>query len=245
MDFRALTAVPKPDIHQSPDSGSPHLGMVVEEGLRAVLSPTHAEVVLREALILAGLPELPRRPMALRVFVEGALFAVLGEHLDVGDALEVLSQLRAALSHMVPEMASPPPSSDIRRRGTVPEHPRNVVVATEASLVVFLLQDMLGDDVEILPVSSEAQLLDRLRRSIYPMLLVVDRKHACVGPEVLPGLRDLRPGSAVIWWGGPSHEQLRCESALGTDVSLISTDERMRLADLGELCDSLMKHARS
>lgn len=235
-----MSAASKPE-----NARGPQLGIVVEEGLRAVLSPTHAEIVLREALQLAGTRELPHRPMALRVFIEGALFSVLGEHLSIGDALEVLTQLRGALQHVAPEMREAPPTSDIRTRGTVPQHPHSVVVATEASLVVFLLQDMLGDDVEILPVSSEAQLIDRIKRSLHPILLVVDRKHACVGPEVLPALRALRPGSEVIWWGGPSHEQLRCESALGTDVALVPTFERMRLADLGELCGSLMRSPRS
>ena len=116
-----------------------------------------------------------------------------------------------------------------------------MLVVTQASLVVFLLQDMLGESVPIRVVSTEDELVERLARARGPLTLVVDRKHPVVGPEAAPHLRALPAGSAVVWWGGSEYEQLRVLSALDEFVTLVSTAHELRLADLGELCRSLVE----
>ncbi len=214
----------------------PSVVLVVEEVLGSVLSPARVGLVLREATAAAGLQEVPAQPAALRVFVEGALFAALTEHLDVADALEILQHIRGALAHAFPPNEL---SSDIRMRQGAELSPRTVLVATAASLVVFLLQDMLGEEVDILPVSSEGQLADRLRRATGPLLLLVDRQHAALG-DLRHHLSSLPAGSAVIWWGGSTAEQRGVEGALGGHVELVPTPEDLRLADLGELCRRLV-----
>lgn len=218
------------------ESAPPSPVRIVEEALAAVFHPARVSKIVEDALELAGLETVPERPTTLRIFVEGALFAALSRELEISDALEVLAQVRSSLENVFDGGAGGAASSDIRAKGSGPQHPRSVLVATQASLVVFLLQDMLGESVEILPASGAAMLAERIERMTEPLLLLVDRKHPCVGMEVLRHLSKLPAGSSVIWWGGGSHESLRVESALTDHVSLVPTHDELRLADLGEMC---------
>lgn len=223
----------------------PSLAALVEEALGAVLSGERLREVVDEALEIADLPEIPETAAAIRVFVEGPLFSALSHRLDMPDALEVLSQLRRSLDHALRDPAEEKSelTSDVRMRrmrlDAVPST-STVLVATKASLVVFLLQDMLGDDVEILPVSSEEDLVDRLQRMPRAVLLVVDRRHPCVGPSAAGKLEALIPGSQVVWWCGQPHEQTLVEGRLGAGCELVSTREDLPLADLGQLCQELL-----
>ncbi|HJL16905.1 MAG TPA: hypothetical protein RMH99_14670 [Sandaracinaceae bacterium LLY-WYZ-13_1] len=216
--------------------------LIVEEALATVLSPVRLDEVVSEALGMAGLHEIPERPVSLRVFVEGALFATLARHLEVSDALELVGQIRAALELALD--AAPPtrPHSDVRTRLNLPPTPNRVLVVTQASLVVFLLQDVVGEDLDVVPLSDEASLRDRIRRfGGEALLVVVDRRHPCVGPGVSELLADeLGSESTVIWWGAHGAETEDVSRRLRGGPRLIGCEFDLELADLGRLCRSLL-----
>lgn len=108
---------------------------------------------------------------------------------------------------------------------------------------IFLLQDMFGDAVDVLPVNGEQELRDRLRRfGGHPLLVVIDRLHPCVGPGVARILRtDLSESSAVVWWGADAEEQLDVESTLAGGPRFTAAGSELSLADLGELCMSAVE----
>lgn len=210
--------------------------------LSAILSPRRVREVLDEALRVGGTNRVPESPVSLRVFIEGPLFSVLSRHLGIGDALDIGAQLRAALAlalREAPGMTHEPDTSEVRERGAshAPGSLR-VLVVTKASVVVFLLQDVLGESVEVVPVGSERELEDRLRRlGGVVSLVVVDRRHAAVGPEACRLLVGHAPKeTTVIWWGAQGPEQLDVEEQLQGGPRVIPTHRDMELADLGELC---------
>jgi hypothetical protein len=216
----------------------------VEEVLGSILAPAQRERVLAEALELAGLEAIPETPVSLRVFVEGALFSCLSSCLDDPDALELVAQIRASLALAFRAVEDERPPSHVRQRlGPVVVAPGRVVVLTQASLVVFLLQDVLGDGVDVLPVSSLAELRDRLRRLAgQALLVIVDRKHSCVDHHVAELLAsELDASSRVIWWGSSHREQEDVTVRLYGGPSLVPSDFDLSLADLGELCRSLLR----
>ncbi len=219
----------------------PRLALIVEEALAAVLAPDRRRAMLDEALMTAGLEDIPERPSGLRVFVEGALFSSLARHLDVSDALELVGQIRAALELALSATPDDRPTSDVRDRITLPAPPARTLVVTGASLVVFLMGDVLGEHVEVVPVSSGGELRERLRRwAGSPLLVVVDRKHACVDTSVCDMLREhLDERSTVVWWGASGEERGAVTSALAGGPRAITCDQR--LADLGELCRRLVE----
>src|SRR5690606_22820983 len=134
--------------------------------------------------------------------VEGALFTTVARHLDVSDGLELVAQIRAALALAYRSEPDERPPSHIRAAGLTMSRPRRVVVVSRASLVVFLLQDVLGESVDVMPATTPSGLCDRLRRSPGPVVVVVDRKHPCVDESVCALLAEELPkGSTVLWWG--------------------------------------------
>lgn len=217
------------------------LGAIVEEVLGAVLAPTRLYEVLDEALRTAELPAVPEQPASVRVFVEGALFSALARQLDVANALEIVAQIRSALELALASMPDERPSSEVRERITLPAPPARTLVVSNASLVVFLLGDMLGDGVDVVPVGSAADLADRLRRfGEAPLLVVVDRKHPCVDTSICGLLAEsLDVHSTVVWWTDDVDEQARVSALLSGGPILVATDPDTRLADLGELCRRL------
>lgn len=228
---------------QSRSPAQHRLALIVEEALSAVLAPDRRDTVLHEALTAAGVEQVPERPSSLRVFVEGALFSVLARHLEVSDALELVAQIRSALELALSTAEDERPKSDVRDRITLPAPPARVLVVTGASLVVFLLGDVVGENVEVVPVTSAGEVRDRLRRwAGTPLLVVVDRKHACVDASICPVLREqLGDRSTVVWWGAPSDEQTVVTSMLLGGPRAITCDADMRLADLGQLCARLLE----
>lgn len=221
----------------------PSLQVVLDEALAMVLAPSRAQQVVREALELSGLTDVPKRPVALRIFVEGALFTTISRHLDIGSALEISAQIRGALGPALRAGGvDDHPGSDIRIAKALPLHRGRAIVATSASIVVFLLQDILGDDVELMPASSEDELVDRLRRSAgQPLLIVIDRRHPCVDTRVCSTLRrQLDDRSAVVWWSAPEDELREVDAELFGGPQLIPTESEATLADLGELCRNVL-----
>ncbi|MCZ7686674.1 MAG: hypothetical protein M5U28_51165 [Sandaracinaceae bacterium] len=195
--------------------------LIVEEALGAVLAPSMLHRVLEEALRSAELTSIPDQRGALRVFLEGALFSALIQHVAVPDALEMVAQVRSALELALASAPDDRPTSDVREKITLPAPPARVIVVTSASLVVFLLADELGDDIDVVPVSTEADLVDRLQRfAERPLLVVVDRRHPAVEASVaeelagearrapLRGVVDRRRGRARV---GPPAARGRSE----------------------------------
>jgi hypothetical protein len=226
-----------------PSRPSPPLAsLIVEEVLGTVLAPDRLDELISESLGMAALPGLPEEGTALRAYVEGPLFATLSRHLDVSDALELVGQIRAALELALREPAPERPASHVRSNPTLPAAPQRVLVLTRASLVVFLLQDVLGDAVEVMPLSTLAALKDRLRRlGPQPVLLVVDRKHPSVGPDACAELRgELSGESTVVWWGAPSAEAEQVTHRMRGGPRLVACDFDLQLADLGALCKNLL-----
>lgn len=220
----------------------PSLGLVLNEALGMVLAPSRASQVVREALELSGLSTLPDRPVALRIFVEGALFTTVSRHLGIGSALEINAQIRDALGPALRASgAADPPGSDMRIARALPLHRGRVIVATSASIVVFLLQDILGD-MELMPASSPEELVDRLERSAgQPLLIVIDRRHPCVDTTVCSTLRRLLDDrSTVLWWGAPEDELHEVDTRLFGGPQLVSANLDATLTDLGELCRSAL-----
>lgn len=226
-------------------AAQPSPTVIVEEVLSAVLSPKRMKTVLDDACRLAGLAEVPSSPVSLRVFVEGALFSTLSRQLGIGYALDLGEQIRGALALALSDekYAIQAGQSDIRMRTRRSAGSTlRVLVVSRASLVVFLLQDMLGEDVEVLPISSGAELEDRLRRQAsYASLIVVDRKHPCVDPEIAAVLKRHAPESTVVWWGAHGSEREDVEMRLYGGPKLIPTQADMDLADLGELCRGVIE----
>jgi len=227
------------------DGGSPSVALIVEEVLGAVLSPRRVREVLDDALRLGGLGKIPQSPVSLRVFIEGALFSTLSRQLGISSALDVGEQLRAALALALRDESlrpqGPPARRDPRTRPPTapPSEPPRVLVVSQASLVVFLLQDMLGPSIEVKSLTSESDLSDALRRgAARPTLVVVDRRHPCVGPGVCKLLGEHVPErSTVVWWAAQSDEQNDVEARMArATAQLITTAHDMDLADLGELC---------
>jgi len=225
--------------------GSPSAALIVEEVLSAVLSPRRVREVLDDALRLGGLGEIPTSPVSLRVFIEGALFSTLSRQLGIGSALDVGEQLRAALALALRDESLRPsgPPAQPGPHGhpptAPPSEPPRVLVVSQASLVVFLLQDMLGAGIEVKSLTSETDLADALRRSAArPCVVVIDRRHPCVGPGACKVLGEHVPErSTIVWWASNAEEQRDVEQRLGAGAAhLITTAHDMDLADLGELC---------
>ena len=218
---------------------SPGLSMIVHETLATVFSPPRLRKVLAEACDVAGLRAIPEAPVSLQVFVEGPLFTTLARRLGVSVALELNRQIREAVEPGI--AVDEGPISAVhkgRDQLTAPPPARRVLAVTQASLVVFLLQDQLGDSVEVLPIGDARHLEDRLRRfGGQPLLVVVDRRHPCVGPEVARLLRRLlEPIGCVIWWGAEADEQLLVEAELTGGPTFVPTSDSLQLADLGGVC---------
>ena len=217
--------------------------VLIDEALGAVLAPARRREVLAEALDAAEMDAVPSEGRALRLFVEGALFSTLTRHLEVRDALELIAQIRATLELALDSAPDDePPRSDVRARITLPAPPTTTLVVTSASLVVFLLGDMLGDAVDVVAVSRHAELRDRLRRlSGTPVLVVIDRKHAAVDVSVCELLREeLEPSSTVVWWGASSGERAMATAFLSGGPRLLACEPSVGLADLGEVCRTLL-----
>ena len=234
-----------PSLSFTPIPGRSGVGAIVEEVLSSVLAPGRRDEVLREALELASLDEVPDRPTSLRVFIEGALFATLAQKFEVSDALELVNQLRASLGPAFnTSRAEERTTSDIRSRlGVVTTAPNHVLVLTQASLVVFLLQDVLGDAVDVLPIDDRVTLRDRLRRyGGQPLLVVIDRKHPCEGPGVCDLLKaELSAESTVVWGGAGGEEIDDVQRRLEGGPRLVPCAFDLALADLGELCRATMR----
>lgn len=222
---------------------APALSSIVEEVLSSTLAPVQRDRVLSAALVLGGLEAIPETPVSLRVFVEGALFSCLSTRLDSEEALELVAQIRASLALAFDTVPDERPNSHVRERLSVPAPPGRVVVMTQASLVVFLLQDVLGDAIDVLPVSTPSELRDRLRRLAgQALLVIVDRKHSSVDESVAELLaNELDRSSSVVWWGTSHREQEDVKVRLFGGPSLVPSDFNLSLADLGELCRSLLR----
>lgn len=228
-----------PALGYSPSSA---FAVLIDEALGAVLAPVLRREVICEALEAAELDVIPSEATGLRVFVEGALFSTLTRHLEVRDALELIAQIRATLELALGAAPEEPPRSDIRARLTMPAPPSTTLVVTNASLVVFLLADMLGDGVDVVPVSRHAELRERLRHTGgAPQLVVIDRKHAAVDVSVCALLREELDGrSCVVWWGASAAERTMASAFLTGGPRLIPCEPTVGLADLGELCRTLL-----
>ncbi len=215
--------------------------LIVEEALGAVLAPSMLHRVLEEALRSAELTSIPDQPGALRVFLEGALFSTLIQHVAVPDALEMVAQVRSALELALASAPDDRPTSDVREKITLPAPPARVIVVTSASLVVFLLADELGDDIDVVPVSTEADLLDRLQRfAERPLLVVVDRRHPAVEAAVAEELASrLGARHSVVWWTDDEDEHQWVLQQLEGGPKVARFRRGMGLADLGRLCRRL------
>ncbi len=219
----------------------PPLVRIVDEGLGAILAPERHTRIVDEALTLAGLEEMPGRPTALAAFVEGALFSSLSRHLEVSEALELVSQLRATmeLALKLPEDRS---SVDVRERITFMAQPARALVATQSSLVFFLLQDVLGERSDVSAFVTPAELRHALRGSArQPLMVVVDRKHAgfdlCLSADLS---MELDSRDVVVWWGADQREQAEIVRVLRGGPRVIACDGDLCLADLGALCFGLL-----
>lgn len=227
-------------IYDSP-SRNP-FAVLIDEALGAVLAPSTRRDVVGEALETADLDAIPDQPADLRMFVEGALFSILARHLEVRDALELVSQLRATLELALATVPDEPPRSDVRPRITLPAPPTSALVVTSASLVVFLLGDMLGEAVDVIPITREAELRERLHRmKNIPVLAVIDRKHPAVDVAICALLREeLDPRSTIVWWGASTAERTMATAFLAGGPRMIACETEVGLADLGELCRQLL-----
>jgi hypothetical protein len=212
--------------------------VIVDEALGAVLAPERRADVVLDALLIAGTTAIPSKPTSMRIFVEGALFSSLSRHLGVEIALEVTSQIRSALELALE--TDDRPRSDVRPRIRVEPAPKCALVVTQASLVVFLLQDMIGNEVDVMPINSEAELRDRLPKHGESVLVVIDRKHPCVDLTACNTLRRLGQSSTVVWWGAPALEHDALMKNLADGPRVVACELDLRLADLGELCRELL-----
>ncbi|MCC6874597.1 MAG: hypothetical protein IT378_09860 [Sandaracinaceae bacterium] len=211
---------------------------VLHEVLGAVFAPSQRDTILHDALETAGLEDVPVLPTALRVFVEGALFTSLARWVGVDDAIELVRQTRGALEVALASTASP--RSDIRPRPQF-VRPESVLVASHASLVVFLLQDVLGSSVEVVGAASLASLRREIAlRSGRPLLVIVDRRHPCVDVSAVEVFESLGEDSVVVWWSAMLAEQAKVRESLSSRVRLLVRDTDARLGDLGELCATLV-----
>jgi hypothetical protein len=217
-------------------SPAPRLSRIVDEALQSVLSPERSDEIVSEALGAAALPTVPDEPGALRVFVEGPLFACLARHLEVSDALELTGQLRGAL-----ELAfGAPPSrtrSDVRRRPTLPAEPSRVLVATRASHLVFRLHELLEERVEVLPLDDEARLRERVERVARGAVLIVDRERPGVPAELASLLAAaLPPGVTVVWWRASDAERRAVAAELAGGPRFVGCAPERALGELAAVC---------
>lgn len=224
--------------HTTPAEAFP---LIVEEALGAVLAPAILYEVLEEALRAAELTTIPDQPSSLRVFLEGPVFSTLTQYVSVPDALEVVAQVRSALELALASTPEERPSSEVRERITLPAPPARVVVVTSASLVVFLLADELGDDIDVVPVATAGDLMDRARRfGDRPLLIVVDRRHPAVEASVCEDLaRALHPKHTVVWWTDDPDEHEWASRQLEGGPTVVRFRRGMGLADLARLCRRL------
>lgn len=206
------------------------------------MAPAARRELLAEALATAELDAIPTRPAALRAFVEGALFSVLTRWLELRDSVELIAQLRATLELAFSAQPEEEAGSEVRPCVPLPSTPTAVWVVTSASLVVFLLGDILGDDADVVPITDESKLRERLERTKgRPIVLVVDRKHPAVDLSICTLLREeLDPHSTVIWWGASPAERTMASAALAGGPRLIPCETEVGLADLAELCGRLL-----
>lgn len=223
---------------------APSATLIVQEVLSSVLAPHRMREVLAESLVTAGLDDLPDEVESLRSFVEGALFTTVARHLDVPDGLELVAQIRAALALAYRAEPDDRPASHIRA-GLTMARPRQVIVVSGASLVVFLLQDVLGEAIDVMPATTAPVLRDRLRRSPGPVVVVVDRKHPCVDESICELLAEELPkGSTVLWWGAHGAEIEAVRQSLCPRPSegprLVPCALEMQLADVGDVCRALL-----
>ncbi len=217
--------------------------LIVEEALAAVFSPRRVRTVLEDACRLAGLGGVPDAPISLRVFVEGPLFSTLSRHLGISDALDVSEQLRGALAFALGERLRDEPSGIRLKRSDAPGPTRQVLVLTQASVVVFLLQDVLGDGAELIQLKSQKELENQLAGlGAPPRLIIVDRRHPCVGPGACPTLQERTSRtSTVVWWGADESERADVARRLEGGPRLIGPASDMDLADLGLLCRGVIE----
>jgi hypothetical protein len=213
--------------------------VLVEEALSAVLAPARRGDVLFDAMHRAGIDEIPDHPVAMRSFVEGALFTAIARELETEQALELTSQIRATLEvAFATEVPDDRPISSVLSRTT-----RRAIIATRASLVGFLLQDALGDYVRVHVVETQRALIDQLRALREPLLVVVDRRNACVDEQSCAVLgAALDPRSTVVWWGASEEERLRVRRGLAEGPRAIVCESELRLAELGGLCRNIILH---
>ena len=222
---------------------APSAKLIVEEVLRAVLSSRRVRQVLEDACQIAGIGAVPYAPISLRVFVEGALFSTLSRQLGISDALDVSEQIRGALALALRDNLEEESSGIRLKRSEAPGSSPHVLVLSQASLVVFLLQDVLDDDVNLIQLKSQDELENRLARmGAQPMLIVVDRRHPCVGPGACPILVERSsPTSTVVWWGADEAERAEVERRLEGGPRLVPAAHDLDLADLGLLCRGVIE----
>lgn len=214
------------------------LAIIVEEALGAVLAPRRCGEVVDEALEAGGLDTMPDRPMAMRIFLEGPLFSVLTRHMSVPDAIELVSQVRGALDLALSLSSDDRPVSDVRERPALPAARTSAFVVTNASVVVFLLADVLGDAVDVLTVAP-SELRGRLAVDA-PRLVIVDRRYPSVDTSICATLKRMPASGVVVWWAAEVAEQLTVGRLLRGGPRVVTTAPDLTLADLGALCRDLL-----
>jgi len=185
---------------------------------------------------------VPEAPVALRVFVEGALFNTLSRQLGISNALDVSEQIRGALVLALRDDLHEE-ASGIRLRSRSSGPLPAVLVVSRASLVVFLLRDLLSDGAPVTQLQSLEALENHLReRRPQRALIIVDRRHPCVGVEACATLLEhATKHSTVVWWGAQEAERGEVAARLTDGPALLAADLEMDLADLGVLCRRAME----
>ena len=212
---------------------APSPKLIVYEALGTVFSAEQRDLILQNACRLAGLGAVPDAPNALRMFVEGALFSTLSRRLGISDALDVVAQVRGALELALRDRSASPRPPEIYEAEPDAVAPVQVLVLTEAALVVIMLQDRLGSFAEVVRVRCRDDLEDQLTAlTDAPAVVIVDRRHPRQGPAAGSVLAaHCRKTCTIVWWGGGS-----VDTVLEDGPRFVSIPAGTGIATLAAIC---------
>ncbi len=180
---------------------------MIRESVGTLASRAVADDVIRRALEIASLHQVPAGGSALREFIEAHLHAAASFALgaDAADALaQMLGPIVRRIPSEIPARFSPVPrAADVHERETaVPEHVPTVLLATlDAGRAKAFEGSLPG--VRVLLVQDVVGLLDIVGASPVPyMVVVVDCLHPSVHPATLATVApDMKVGTEFVLWG--------------------------------------------
>jgi len=213
---------------------------ILVEALEAVVSPQRCQMLLREALGLAGLRGVPIGGQLLARFVDGPLSIVLSLSIGSDVTEQLVDQLRDILE-----------KADLLAEPTVePQGPRQdslfddeptepgitcgdlmITLATDDRDAFARMSVALGQTAQIVRARS----LFDVRQAVDGMLVVDARK----GCPPLPELWHASKGREVLVWGAPGIDDGWLAAALASARSWIRCSEETPPEEMAYLCQCL------